>query len=69
MFRIKNNIYATQFHPEANGEEFMLRINTYKDYGYFPPEEADELILTISGIETPVAEEILNRFVIRYKND
>jgi GMP synthase (glutamine-hydrolysing) len=68
MFRIKNNIYATQFHPEANTEEFILRINTYKDYGYFPPEEADDLISALEGTETPVAEEILSRFVIRYKN-
>jgi GMP synthase (glutamine-hydrolysing) len=69
MFRIKKNIYATQFHPEADVEEFILRINTYKHYGYFPPEKSDELISTIKDIETPVAKEILRRFIIKYKHN
>ena len=67
MFRIKKNIYATQFHPEADVDEFILRINTYKDYGYFPPEKANELISEIKDIETPHTKEILKRFVLKYK--
>jgi len=67
MFRIGKNIYATQFHPEADSWEFILRIKTYKDYGYFEPEEADSLIDTISHADTPVAREILRRFVQAYK--
>lgn len=67
MFRIKKNIYATQFHPEADEHEFILRINTYKNYGYFPPEQAGELIEAVKGIETPVPKEILRRFVETYK--
>lgn len=67
MFRIGNNIYATQFHPEADSDEFILRINTYKDHGYFAPEEADALIAAVSQADTPVAREILRRFVARYK--
>ena len=67
MFRIKKNIYATQFHPEADSEEFILRINTYKDYGYFAPEEADGLITAVKQTDTPVAREILRRFVQFYK--
>ena len=67
MFRIGSNIYATQFHPEADSDEFILRINTYKDHGYFAPEEADALIAAVSQADTPVAREILRRFVARYK--
>ncbi len=67
MFRIQKNIYATQFHPEADVEVFILRINTYKDHGYFPPEKADELISEIKDIETPHTKEILKRFVLKYK--
>ena len=66
MFRIKNNIYATQFHPEADVNEFILRINTYKDYGYFPPEEANKLIESLKGIETPDSKKILRRFIDKY---
>ena len=66
MFRIKKNIYATQFHPEADVEEFVLRIKIYEDHGYFPPENANELISAIKGVETPVAAKILSRFVLKY---
>jgi GMP synthase (glutamine-hydrolysing) len=66
MFRIKNNIYATQFHPEADVAEFILRINIYRDYGYFLPKEADQLVSAIQGVETPVPKEILKRFVLKY---
>jgi GMP synthase (glutamine-hydrolysing) len=67
MFRIKKNIYATQFHPEADVEEFILRIHTYKNYGYFPPEKADELISAMKDEEAPDTKEILRRFVYKYK--
>lgn len=69
MFRIKNNIYATQFHPEADIDEFILRIKTYDKHGYFPPDSAQELITSIQGIETPTAKEILRRFAMKYKDD
>ena len=68
MFRVKKNIYATQFHPEADVQEFILRINTYKNYGYFPPEKADALISGIQGRATPFTNEILRRFVMKYKS-
>jgi len=66
MFRLKNNIYATQFHPEADSDEFILRIKTYKYHGYFQPEEAEELIELVKDVETPHSQEIFKRFVDRY---
>ena len=69
MFRVKQNIYATQFHPEADANEFILRINTYKNHGYFPPEKAGELISVIKEIKTPVSMQILRRFVQIYANE
>ncbi|MEM0926710.1 MAG: glutamine amidotransferase, partial [Planctomycetota bacterium] len=41
MFRVGENVYATQFHPEGDAEEFILRIDTYGSYGYFQPHEAE----------------------------
>ncbi|WP_088339633.1 glutamine amidotransferase [Robiginitalea sediminis] len=67
MFRLGKHVYATQFHPEADAEEFILRIHTYKDYGYFRPEEADALITAVRHTDTPVPKEILRRFVEAYK--
>ena len=68
MFRVKQHIYATQFHPEADANEFIIRIQTYKDYGYFPPEEAEALIASVRNLKTPVPKEILKRFVEQYKD-
>ncbi len=66
MFRIRNNLYATQFHPEADAEEFILRIHTYKDHGYFAPEEAQGLIEAVRITDTPIPKKILKRFVELY---
>lgn len=66
MFRVKNNIYATQFHPEGDEEEFILRIKVYKNHGYFQPDQAENLIAALEGVETPVPKEVLRRFVAKY---
>jgi GMP synthase (glutamine-hydrolysing) len=66
MFRIGANVYATQFHPEGDTGEFILRIDTYRNHGYFEPHEADELKERVCLKSTPYAQEILRRFVERY---
>ncbi len=67
MFRVRNNIYATQFHPEGDAEGFIVRIHAYKNHGYFPAHEADELIGRIEVEDAPEAQLILKRFVDRYR--
>lgn len=67
MFRVGSNVYATQFHPEGDAEGFTLRIHAYKHHGYFEPHEADCLIDAVCEEETPHAQEILRRFVERYR--
>lgn len=67
MFRVGQNVYATQFHPEADSSVFIVRINIYKHHGYFPAETAEQLIATVSQEDTPHANEILHRFVARYR--
>ena len=66
MFKVGENVYATQFHPEADSEGFTVRIHAYKHHGYFKSEEAQLLIDAVSKISTPHAQEILARFVQRY---
>jgi|TARA_B100001079_G_scaffold29560_1_gene22408 GMP synthase (glutamine-hydrolysing) len=68
MFRVKSNIYATQFHPEGDAEGFTLRINIYKNHGYFPPDSADRLIDAVAMEESPEAQKILKRFVDKYRD-
>jgi len=66
MFRVGNNVYATQFHPEGDKEGFILRIEAYKHNGYFKLHEVEELTLHLSQASTPYAQQILKRFVDRY---
>jgi len=68
MFRVKKNIYATQFHPEADADEFILRVRVYKYAGYFRPEEAENLIKAIRKSNTPIPKIILSRFVDIYRS-
>lgn len=66
MIRYKRNIYATQFHPEADGAGFELRINIYKNRGYFPPEDAAKLIKTCRAAHVHEPEKILRNFMSIY---
>ena len=66
MFRVGENVYATQFHPEGDADGFITRIQVYKHHGYFPPHEAEVLIDAVKGAQTPFAQEVLKRFVDRY---
>lgn len=68
MFRLGENVYASQFHPEGDGPGFTLRINVYRAHGYFPPESASSLIAAVATEETPEAQAILRRFVGRYRS-
>lgn len=66
MFRVGENVYATQFHPELDVEGITTRIHAYADHGYFA---ADELHLTLDAVRRmPVTHtgRILRAFVERY---
>ena len=67
MFRRKNNIYATQFHPEADARGFTVRIKAYRHHGYFPPGDSERLIEAVSAQPVSESNDILRRFVERYR--
>jgi GMP synthase (glutamine-hydrolysing) len=66
MFRVGENVYATQFHPEGDAGEFALRIDVYAHHGYFEPHEAEALKKQTSRKPTPYAQTILRRFAGKY---
>ena len=66
MIRYGRNVYATQFHPEADAHDFERRIRVYRNHGYFPPEDADRLIEACHAADVTVPGEILRRFAARY---
>lgn len=66
MFRIKQNLYATQFHPELDVARMEQRIAVYRDYGYFPPDEADLVLERATAATVTEPMRILRAFVERY---
>ena len=66
MMRIGEKVYSTQFHPEADAQEIMLRIDIYRNYGYFPPEAAEELKAQVAKEKVYWPQKILQGFVEIY---
>lgn len=66
MFRIRTNLYGTQFHPELDADGIATRIRIYKNAGYFAPEEADTLIRAASQWDVTCANRIIANFTARY---
>lgn len=67
MIRTGANVYATQFHPEARGENFANRIEIYKSRGYFAPEDAGALTRSVMSERITAPERILHNFVTRFR--
>ncbi len=66
MIRYGQNVYATQFHPEADAKSFELRVEIYKHNGYFDPSEADELVEMCRAANVVSPARILKNFVDVY---
>ena len=69
MYRVKENIYATQFHTELDAQGAATRIDIYKNAGYFPPEEAESIKKHLLAQDVSIAPMILQGFVRRYAHD
>ncbi|MEX0280745.1 MAG: glutamine amidotransferase [Arenibacterium sp.] len=69
MIRYGQNVYATQFHPEADAHDFEERIQIYKNHGYFAPEDAEGLIAICHSADVKIPGEILRRFAQRFGNE
>jgi GMP synthase (glutamine-hydrolysing) len=66
MFRIRSNLYATQFHPELDAEGLATRIEIYRHAGYFPPDDAEELKARARQHSVTEPMTILRNFAERY---
>ena len=66
MFKVRKNVYATQFHPELDLDGITTRIHAYAGHGYFA---ADELELTLAAVRRAAVSHpsrMLRTFVERY---
>lgn len=66
MIRTGQNVYATQFHPEADGQSFATRIRIYGDRGYFPPEKGAALMEKVLAERISMPALILRNFVAKF---
>ena len=66
MFRLGQNVYAVQFHPEMDSEAMCARIDVYKHAGYFPPEKSESLKKEVRKETITEPMKILKRFADRY---
>ena len=66
FFKIKNNIYGVQFHPELDKKSLRLRAEVYKDSGYFPSNEVEDIIDKIEKSNVSQPKIILKNFAEKY---
>ena len=69
MFRLGENMYATQFHPELDEDALIQRIQVYANHGYFAPEAREAVISGVRGAPVRQVHELLAAFVRRYARD
>jgi GMP synthase (glutamine-hydrolysing) len=63
MFRVKRNVYATQFHPELDVPGIVTRVHVYQHAGYFEPAEMNQLIATLTPAVVTEPGRMLANFV------
>ncbi|WP_347753963.1 gamma-glutamyl-gamma-aminobutyrate hydrolase family protein [Agrococcus sp. ProA11] len=66
MLRVGQHVVGTQFHPELDSAGLEQRIRTYRDHGYFSPEEVDDLVEAGRAAQVAHPQTILARFSERY---
>ena len=66
MFRLKQNVYATQFHPELDLDGIVTRIHAYASYGYFAAHELDLTLEAVRRAPVTAPSRLLRTFVERY---
>lgn len=66
-FRVGENVYATQFHPELDYPGMCTRLEVYQDVGYFPAEELESLKQLCATVPVELVVRILHNFATRYQ--
>lgn len=67
MFRVKENVYATQFHPELTAQALEARLRLYAHMGYFRLDMFDDILATAYAHDYTWSNRILYNFAERYR--
>jgi GMP synthase (glutamine-hydrolysing) len=65
-FRVRQNLYITQFHPELTRESLITRLRVYRNHGYFHPDQIDGLIQSLGSSTVEEPARLLKAFVERF---
>jgi GMP synthase (glutamine-hydrolysing) len=65
-FRVGENVYATQFHPELDTNAMAARVQAYAQHGYFAPESIDQILHGVATADVRASHLVLGRFVEQY---
>lgn len=66
MFRVRQNLYATQFHPELDTDGILTRLAVYRENGYYEPHEVDDVVARVRSATVTEPHRLLAAFVRRY---
>ncbi len=67
MFRVGDNLYGTQFHPELDLDGLLERMAVYRHAGYFRPDEVAEIHAEVSAADVSAAGQVLTNFIDHYR--
>ncbi len=65
-FRVRENLYATQFHPELDVPGIVERVRIYSGAGYFPADDVDRVVAALQTSRVEHPPRLLRAFVRRY---
>lgn len=63
MIRANETTWACQFHAEMDAQAMKTRMDFYKDYGYFSPEDYDTIVSSLPSIDTTYSNRVLRNFI------
>nr|WP_218929349.1 glutamine amidotransferase [Actinomyces bowdenii] len=69
IFRVRSNLYATQFHPELDGDYLAHRLSFYANHGYFVPDELPALQARVRAQDVSDSWKVLSNFVQVHARD
>ncbi|MDL5352686.1 GMP synthase [Microbacterium sp. zg-YB36] len=65
-YRVGENLYATQFHPEPTGAAFTERMAIYRDDGYFDARDYDLIAQRVLAAPLTEPSRLLHAFARRF---
>ncbi|RNE49173.1 glutamine amidotransferase [Corynebacterium alimapuense] len=63
FLRYREHVWATQFHSDMDAAAMHDRMNFYRDYGYFSPEDYDTIVAGLPQVDTTWSNQLMRNFV------